>query len=91
MKKYFTFPKIPVLHPHHQMQFRVIYRTLIRGGSYHSADVQSTYSTAPVNRASLDKSFTYLSWAIFQNDVNIFIVFKVAMEFDNMSVFEILV
>ena len=37
--------------PHHQMQFRVIPRTISRDGYNPSAEVQSVYFTAPANRA----------------------------------------
>ena len=34
MKVYSTFPKAPRLGPHYKMQFTVIHRTLVEGGSY---------------------------------------------------------
>ena len=47
MKGYTTFSKAPGLpEPYHQIVLCHI-RTLVRGGSYSSAEVQSVYSTAP--------------------------------------------
>ena len=47
MKRYSTLPKAPELpEPHHQMQFSIIIRTLVRS-SYPSAEMQSVYSTVP--------------------------------------------
>ena len=39
--------------PHHLMQFCIIFGTLIEGVSYPSAEMQSTYSTAPTDWASV--------------------------------------
>ena len=49
MKEYSTFPNIVGLEPHYQMQFNVIPRTLILGGS---AEVQLAYSIAPADKES---------------------------------------
>ena len=40
-------PQSSRLEPHPQMQFSVIYRTLLVGMSYSSAELQLVYSTAP--------------------------------------------
>ena len=47
-----TFPKAPTsLEALNQIVLCHITRTLMRGGSYSSAEVQSVYSTAPTNWA----------------------------------------
>ena len=53
MKVKFNFKKALWLEPYHQMKFRVIFRTYShrkRGAYYLSAEVQSAYSTARVDR-----------------------------------------
>ena len=47
MRGYSTFPK--GLEPSQQMQFNVISRTLILGGSHPSAELQSACSRAPAD------------------------------------------
>ena len=51
MKENSTFLKAPGLESHHQMQFSVIYMTLVvrEVRSYLSAEMKFVYSTAPVN------------------------------------------
>ena len=48
-KEYSTFPKPSRLKPHHQMHLSVNSMTLLEAGSYHSAEMQSAYSTAPTD------------------------------------------
>ena len=49
MKKFSAFRKAPGLEIYHQVQFRLIYMTLV--GFYPSADMQSVYSIAPTDLA----------------------------------------
>ena len=50
MKEYFTIPKALELEPHHQLPFSAPSRTLVEGaGGYLSEEIQSAYSTAPVD------------------------------------------
>ena len=54
MKEYSTFHKAAGFETHHQMQFDVLSRTLVGGGSYFSAEAQSKYSTAPADSVIVD-------------------------------------
>ena len=52
MKEYSAFPKASALCWNLTIRlFSVIYRTLVGGGCYPSAEIQSVYSTAPVDWA----------------------------------------
>ena len=53
IKEYSTFSKAPELEPHHQMQLTVIFSTLVSGFFYPSAEMQSVYSTATVDWATV--------------------------------------
>ena len=46
MKGYSTFPKYSMLESYHQIVLCHIQDTLLEGGSYSSAEMQSVYSTA---------------------------------------------
>ena len=54
IKEHPTFPKFLGVEPNYQMQF-VISRTLVVGGeaSYHSAEMQSAYFTAPADNVEI--------------------------------------
>ena len=52
MNVYSTFSRVSGLEHHYQMQFNVIFRTLVgQEGSYSSGETQSAYSTAPADWA----------------------------------------
>ena len=55
MMEYSILPKAPGLEPHHQMVKCHIQDTCWRWGSYSSAEMQSVYSTAPVDWALLNR------------------------------------
>ena len=72
LKGYTTFPKVPGLEPHHQVQFNVIpLETRCWGVSYPSTEVQPAYYTAPVNKA--------LKWRMANmcRDMNIEILWRI--------------
>ena len=50
---YAKFPKVPGVESHHEIQFSVKNRTLVRGGgSYPSAEVQLAYFAVPTDRVT---------------------------------------
>ena len=58
MKRYSAFPKSPI------RLFRIISRTFVGVGSYSSTEMQSVYSTTPVDWAGIPRAQTIIGMAV---------------------------